>query len=75
MVRKLVTVIDGRIVPEMENDVKPLTGEEREDMSSKFWDDTRDFLRADWQADVDAGKTKLGYQDWFAQQFPTGEAE
>jgi hypothetical protein len=41
MVRKLVTVIDGRIVPELEtaeNGVKPLTGEERADMSNKIGD-------------------------------------
>jgi hypothetical protein len=72
MVRKKVYVIDGRIIPEMEsteNDVKPLTGEEREDMSNTFWDDTRDFLRADWQAEVGAGKTELSYDDWFAIQF------
>jgi hypothetical protein len=56
-----------------ETDEKPLTGEEQAGMSGKFWDDTRDFLRADWQAEFDAGKTKLDYQDWFAQEFPADD--
>ncbi len=45
--------LSGRIVPEMENG----TG------------DAQQFLRADWQAEVDAGDTELGYDDWFAVQF------
>jgi hypothetical protein len=57
MVRKLITVIDGRIVPEMENGTA----------------DAQQFLRADWQAEVDAGTTTLGYDDWFAQQFSTDD--
>jgi hypothetical protein len=59
MVRKLITVIDGRIVPEMENGTA----------------DAQQFLRADWQAEVDAGKTKLEYQEWLQQLFPAGEEE
>jgi hypothetical protein len=57
MVIKRVYQIDGRVVTEMENGTA----------------DAQQFLRADWQAEVDAGTTTLGYDDWFAQQFSTDD--
>lgn len=51
------------------------TGEGRRKDKFEVWGDLRKLIRADWQAAVDAGETKLSYRDWFAQQFPMGEGK
>jgi hypothetical protein len=73
MVRKKVYVIGDRIVTgeylaELEAKDENLTEEEREDKHG-IWCDLHQALWADWQAEVDAGKTELSYDDWFAIQF------
>ncbi len=38
-----------------------------------IWEEIRKEIRANWLSEVVDGKTKLDYQDWFAQKFPTGD--
>jgi len=47
-----------------------IPGAEWESPSKVVWYHGQNFLKADWQAAFDAGRTTPGYQDWVRPLFP-----